>query len=469
MPPTASSDPPADPPPAIADGAALAEFRAFLDRHPDIAHVDGLFFDLCCVVRGKRYPIADAGKLFVEGMQIPESIALLDVTGDCNDPLGRGFSDGDPDCIAVPIPGTLAPVPWGDVPSAQVLLTLVTQEGAPAMVDPRHILDRVVRRLAADGLTATVAVELEFFLVDPERGPGGAPRPPLSPVTGRRDLRTQVYGMADLDDFQLFLRAVESACLVQGVPAFTASSEFAPGQFEINLKHVGSALQAADHALLLRRVVEWVAERHGFEATFMSKPYPDQAGNGMHIHMSLMDADGRNLFDDGGAAGSDLMRHAIAGLQAAMAESMAVFAPHANAYRRFAPNLYVPVNPTWGYNNRSVAFRVPASGGAARRIEHRVPGADANPYLVLAAILAAAHHGIAARLDPGEPVTGNACETVDATLPWTWRRALEALGTGTILRRYLGGEYLDLYKATKWIEMEKFQAVIAPHEYDWYL
>jgi len=446
-----------------------SEFEAFFARHPDIAYVDGLFFDLCCVVRGKRYPVGDASKLFEEGMQIPESIALLDVTGDCNDPLGRGFSDGDPDCIAIPIPGTLSPIPWGDVPSAQVMLTLVSQQGEPAMVDPRNILDRVVRRLCADGLNATIAVELEFFLIDPERGPGKAPQPPVSPVTGRRDTRTQVYGMADLDDFQVFLRAVERSCLAQDVPAFTASSEYAPGQFEINLKHVADPLRAGDHALLLRRVVEWVAERHGFEATFMSKPYQDQAGNGMHIHLSMTDEHGRNLFDNGGDDGSDMLRHAIGGMRAAMAESMAIFAPHANAYRRFAPNRYVPVNPNWGYNNRSVAFRIPASGGDARRVEHRVPGADANPYLVLAAILAAAHYGVVNRIDPGAPATGNACETADGSVPLTWRRALEELERGSILRDYLGDEYVDLYKAAKWIEMEKFQSVIAPHEFAWYL
>jgi len=466
MPCAPSDGQPEDPP---ATPAALAEFRAFLAAHPDIVHVDALFFDLCCVVRGKRYPVSDAEDLFEKGMQIPESIALLDVTGDCNDPLGRGFSDGDPDCVAMPIPGTLAPVPWGDVPSAQVIMTLRDQAGAPALVDPRTVLDRVETRLRADGLFPMVAVELEFYLIDPERGPGGAPRPPLSPVTKRRDLRTQVYGMADLDDFQAFLRAVERACQTQGVPAFTASSEFAPGQFEINLKHVDSALMAADHAQLLRRVVEWVAERHGFEATFMAKPYPDNAGNGMHIHMSLADADGNNLFDDGTEAGSATLRHAVGGMTAAMAESMALFAPSANSYRRFAPYLYVPVNATWGVNNRSVAFRVPAGDGPSRRIEHRVPGADANPYLVLAAILAAAHHGVTERLDPGPPFCGNACEQVDQAIPWTWRRALDTLGTGSILRPYLTGDYVDLYKATKWKEMEKFQSVIAPHEYDWYL
>ncbi|MBB4266359.1 glutamine synthetase family protein [Roseospira visakhapatnamensis] len=451
------------------DESLLAEVRTFLAAHPDTVYVDGLFFDLCCVVRGKRYPVADADDLFVKGMQIPESIALLDVTGDCNDPLGRGFSDGDPDCVAMPIPGTLAVIPWGDVPSAQVMLTLRAQDGSPALVDPRTVLDRVEARLRADGLFPRVAMELEFYLIDPERGAGGAPRPPISPVTRRRDLRTQVYGMADLDDFQVVLRAIEHACLLQGVPAFTASSEFAPGQFEINLKHVDSALRAADHALLLRRVVEWVAERHGFEATFMAKPYPHHAGNGMHVHMSLADAAGVNLFDDGTDAGSAVLRHAVGGMAAAMAESMAVFAPNANSYRRFAPNLYVPVNASWGINNRSVAFRVPAGDGGGRRIEHRVPGADANPYLVLAAILAAAHHGIARTLDPGPAVHGNACEQVDRTIPWTWRRALEALGTGRILRPALTEAYVDLYKATKWTEMEKFQAVIAPHEYDWYL
>jgi glutamine synthetase len=445
------------------------ELEALLISHPDVVHVDALFFDLCGIVRGKRFPIRDADKLFEDGMLIPYSAWLLDVTGDCPDAGGRGYSDGDPDGHVRPVAGTLAPVPWSPVPCSQVMCSLDEDLDGP-VVDPRNVLRRVERAMTRSGLTPVVALELEFYLIDQaERSADGSPLPPLNPDTKQRDTSNQVYGMTELDDYAEFLRDVESACKEQNVPAYTATSENAPGQFEINLKHTQSAVRAADHAALLANIVERVANMHGFKATFMAKPYVDQAGNGLHIHISVLDAEGNNIFDDGTEQGSDHLRWAIGGLMEAMPESMALFAPNVNAYRRYAANQYVPVKRAWGVNNRSVAFRIPGGPGTARRIEHRVCGASANPYLALAAVLSGVCWGIEHRLDPGAPVTGNACDSLDPSVPWSFRAALAHLEKARILPHYLGSDYLGLYTETKWAELEKFQSVISPHEYSWYL
>lgn len=456
----------------------MEELRAYLAAHPETRCLDALLLDLCGIARGKRYPIRDAEKLFAGGMQIPLSLYLLDVTGDCLDPSGRGFSDGDPDGTVVPVPGRLVPVPWAEEPTAQVLLSLRPEGEGPEGerdVDPRNALRRVCARFAERDLTPVVAVELEFYLLDRERDALGRPQPPRSPLTGRPVSSTQVYGMNDVEAFGAFLRDVEAAARIQNVPVATTSSEFAPGQFEINLHHVADAVRAADDAALLRRIVIAIAARHGFAATFLSKPFLERAGSGMHVHVSLCDGSGRNLFDEttlaaaeGAPAGPNL-RRAVGGLLATMPEAMAIFAPNLNAFRRYAPNLYVPVTRSWGVNNRSVACRVPTGPASARRIEHRVAGADANPYLVLAAVLAGIHHGLTVACDPGPPARGNAGAASDPDLPLAIDAALDALAGARILPDYLGAEYLALYIAAKRAELAKFRRHISPLEYEWYL
>jgi glutamine synthetase len=454
------------------DKVAIAtpdELEQFLAEHPDVEYVDGIFVDLCGFVRGKRYPRAEAEKLFKSGLQIPYSIYLLDVTGANTDPGGRGFSDGDPDGTALPLADTLVPVPWSARPGAQVLMTMLDQEGRPSMVEPRNVALHVAQRFGELGLRAVIAFELEFYLIDPERGPHGCPQPAISPATGQRERSTQVYGIEELGAFSRFFQEVERACLAQKVPATVAPSELAPAQYEINLRHMEPPITAADHCALLRNIVRCTARQHGTDATFMSKPFVDETGSGMHVHLSVLDEHGRNRFDDGTSNGSDALRHAIGGLQATMAEAMAIFAPDLNAYRRFGPNLFVPVTKSWGYNNRSVAFRVPGGAGADRRIEHRVAGAEANPYLVLATVLAGAHYGIVNRIDPGPPSGGNAGAEADPDLPLCWDRAIERLERAQILREYLGAEYIGLYCATKRNELASFNAHVSPLEYEWYL
>jgi glutamine synthetase len=449
--------------------ARLAELKAFLDAHPAVSHVDAIVFDLCGIVRGKRYPRAELEKLFQSGFQFPVSVFFLDVTGECLDPFGRGFSDGDPDGVCLPLPGTLVLTPWGGESAAQVMATMVDGAGQPIKEEPRNIAAAIVQRFTELGLSPVTAFELEFCLLDPMSDDEGRPRPPLSPLTGMRDDSTQVYGIAEVEGFSALFRDVHAAASVQGIPASVATAEYGPGQYEINLHHVDSPLTSADHCALLRHMIKCTAQRHGVRATFLSKPFLGQTGNGMHVHMSLLDGHGRNVFDDGSDEGSEQLRHAIGGMLASMADAMAVFAPNVNAYRRFAPRLYVPVTKSWGVNNRSVALRIPAGASQSRRFEHRVAGADANPYLLLAVLLAGVHHGLTRGIDPGPQWPGNACNEMDADLPFDFATALARFEDSELLRSYLGGEYVDLYCETKRLELEKFHQHISAREHEWYL
>jgi len=450
--------------------AARSEAEAFLDAHPRVQHVDALFVDINGIMRGKRYPRAEVPHLFEKGMLMPYSAMVVDVTGNTSDAGGVGFSDGDPDGTMFPVSGTLAPVPWAHDPTAQCIVSFDDSNGGKEFLEPRNILERVDERLRADGLNAVCALELEFYLIDTQRTPDGRPQAPISPATGEREISTQVYGMEELEDYSAVLSDIEKTCHAQGVPAYTASAEYAAGQFEVNLKHSSPAVVAADHAALLCRVVRNVALEHGFRATFMAKPFLEQAGNGLHIHTSVLDDVGENLFSDGDdPLNNTTLRHAVGGMQAALFESMAVFAPCINGYRRYQPNIYVPMGKTWGLNNRSLAFRLPLGDNGSRRIEHRVGGADANPYLALAAVLAGLHHGITNKLDPGEANTGNAGAEPDPGFPRTIEEGLVAFKDGDILCDYFGDMYAEIYYLTKVAEVTGFRDYISKREYDWYL
>ncbi|MDD9799372.1 MAG: glutamine synthetase family protein [Gammaproteobacteria bacterium] len=445
------------------------ELKKFLSRHPDTVFIDALFVDLCGVVRCKRYPRREAEKIFSGGVHMCHSVYLLDARGENANPQGRGMDDGDPDGMCAPVAGTLSPSPWSDAPCGQVLMTVLEDDGAPCAVEPRNIAARAARFLAELELRPVAAFELEFYLLQKNLDAAGCPQLPLSPRDGRPEQATQVYAMEELDRHREFFRRVEDACELQGVPASVATKEFAPGQFEINLRHVADPLAAADHCALLRHTVKQCAGRCGMLATFLSKPFSHLSGSGMHLHLSLLDKNGANVFDDGSELGGETLRHAVGGLMQTMFDAFAIYAPSVNAMRRFRPNRFVPVRKSWGANNRSVAFRVPAGQPPARRIENRVAGADANPWLVLAVTLAAVHHGITTRADPGAPARGNAGEHPGPELPANFPAALEKLRSAKTLAKYLGQEYLDLYCETKRTEFERLSEAVSPVEYEWYL
>jgi glutamine synthetase len=454
--------------PAFVD-QARKQFDALIAARSDLKFIDALLVDLCGVLRGKRLPIGEADKLFDSGMQIPLSVYLMDAHGEMTNPFGRGIGDGDPDGTAWPIPGTLSPV-WGEMPKrAQILMTLHDANGTPCDAEPRAALERVLELFAEAKLTPVAALELEYYLIDQERGANGAPLPPRDPRSGARERVASVYGIDDLDRYHAFLSALTEAAAEQNLPVSAASKEYAPGQFETNLRHQMAALAAADHAVFLKQVVRAAARANGFDASFMAKPYPDRAGSGLHIHVSVLDEAGRNIFDDGTEHGSERLRHAIGGLQALMPDSMALFAPNVNSYRRFQPDMFAPVNRRWGVNNRSVGLRVPVGPGEGRRIEHRVSGADANPYLALAGVLAGVFHGLSLKLDSGAAAIGNVTREPDLALPFDIDAALNNLAGATVLGSYLGDQMLALYRETKCIETQRLRRIITEAEYDWYL
>ena len=283
--------------------------------------------------------------------------------GEYNHEVDPRLVAGEPDNRILPVSGSLAPIPWLASPTGQVLAAHYAIDGSPAWTDPRHVLAGVLARFAEQGLKPVIATELEFYLISP--GDGTVPRPLLGriPGTGMEQQGTQFAMAEDLWQYDAFLDAVRIACEQQSVPMTTMLSEFAPGQWEINTRHVEDPLLACDHALLLKRIVKGVALSLGISATFMAKPFAASAGSGLHIHASLYDDRGANVFADAAAAElpaiSGLMRNAIGGLATTMSDAMAIFAPNANSYRRFVPGTYVPLSPSWGYNHRDVSLRIP--------------------------------------------------------------------------------------------------------------
>lgn len=444
------------------------EAEAFLSSHPDLQAIDCLLSDISGSLRGKRLPREKIVSVFRDGLRLPGSVFALDVTGETVDASGLIWEEGDADRICRPVAGTLAPCTWLDPPVGQVLLTMHEENGEPFHADPRQALDHILDLYRARGWTPVMAGELEFYLTDRVRSADGRPRPPLLPGQAERESEVQVYDMRRVDAYNALISDLYAVCREQGLPVEATIAEYAPGQMEVNLTHVADALQAADQAILLKRAIKGVAPCHGYDATFMAKPFADGAGSGAHVHFSLLDPNGRNLFDDGTEEGSDMLRHAIGGLAATMVEGMLLFAPNANSYRRFQEKSYAPMAPTWGYNNRTVALRIPSGPLEARRIEHRVAGADANSHLLMATILAGALHGIDTRIDPGEPRTGNAYESQVPALPTSWAEAIRRFEGARILPDLLGREFCEVYLVCKKQEYDKFNAHVTRRELDWY-
>lgn len=456
------------------DFAGYAELDAYLNAHPQTRMIEVLAPDAHGILRGKRIGTAEFRTLYDKGIKVCRAAALLDVKGCTVEELGMGAADGDPDCLARPIQNSIAPIPWLDSPTAQVMTSLRELDGRASLIDPRNILAQVASKLSAMGLRTVVATELEFYLVETDADGLLRPRLPTLPGTARRQEGVQFAMLEDLWELDGFLEDVYAACAEQGLPAGAALSEFAGGQFEINLEHVDDPVLACDHAVLLKRLIKGVAAQHDLTATFMAKPFAGQAGNGLHIHASLYNEDGDNFFADPAGGTPPLMantlRHAIGGLSATMAEGMAIFAPNANSYRRLVPGSFVPLTPNWGYNHRAVSLRIPVCDRENLRVEHRTSGADANPYLVMACVLAGIHHGLANRLEPGPMIaSGEHLEETEIALPYTWDRSLDQFARSPVLAAYLGEDWCRRYEINRRSECHRFQAEISDRDYDWYL
>ncbi|MCW2290128.1 glutamine synthetase [Pseudomonas sp. BIGb0408] len=448
--------------------APLQDAEDFLAQNPDIELFELFIIDANGVPRGKLLHRDELLAVYRSGRPLPSTILGLSINGDDVEDSGLVWDVGDIDCRAYPLAGSLVRLPWRLIPTAAVQVSMHPQDGMPASIaDPRHVLVQVIERLQAEGFHPVMACELEFYLLDAKRDARGHPQPALD-ADGGRPRSTQVYGLRELEQIEPFLADLYAACKAQGIPARTAISEYAPGQVEITLEH-GDALQAMDQAVRYKRLVKGVAHRHGMQACFMAKPFDHLAGTGMHMHVSLNDAAGRNLFASEAPAGTPLLRYAVGGMLASLLDSLLLFCPNANSYRRFQANSYAPLAPTWGVDNRTVSLRVPGGPAFTRHIEHRICGADANPYLAAAAILAGIHRGIREELDPGEPIEGNGYAQAKTLLPTDWLTSLCALQASTWAPEALGAEFLRVYLAVKREEQRRFMGEVGEQDWRWYL
>lgn len=443
------------------------EASDFLAANPGIVQIQAFLTDPSGVARGKVLRPEELVPAYRDARLLPCSIQSLDILGADVLETGLVWEEGDSDRPCYPVAGTLTHAPWHDVPTAQLILQSFEKDGSPTPADPRHALARCVSSLQALGFTPVVAIELEFYLIDRKSLRKGKPMPAVAP-NGFRPADLQAYLMQDLEDFSGFLNDVFAGAKKMGLPARTLISEYAPGQFEIVLAHSDDAMRAADDAVLYKRLVKGVADAHGYVATFMAKPYADYSGSGMHVHVSLADETSGNLFAGEGGLTPPL-RYAIGGLEQTMAESMAIFAPNANSYRRFRKNSYAPLAPAWAVDNRSVPLRVTAGKPETRHLEHRVCGADANPYVALATVLAAIAEGIENKIEPSAPVVGDGYGQQEATLPMNWWRALEVARDSDFLNRRLGEGFTNIFLTIKEAECDRFFAAVSDLDFDWYL
>ena len=440
----------------------LSEVRAFRTAHPQVGYVDLISLDIPGHFYGKRYPIDMLEKVAAGSpLKLPQNCALLGTQGGLY-PIGDYcFHDGDPDALRRLIPGTLKPVSWEAQPLGQML---ISSDGtaAPIPFEPREVLAQVLARLEKRGIRAVVAFELEFYLFDRSLK-DGLPQFPRDPLCGDADDQANLH-IERLSRFSRVLHEIVETAKEQGVDANVITAELGPGQFEINFGHCQDGLRAADWAALFCRSTRGVALKHGQRASFMSKPYLNAPGSGMHVHVSLYDAAGNNLL---AADEQRPLRHAVAGCLELLPHCMPIFAANHNAFRRYGAMVNAASRASWGFEDRDACIRIPESDSRNLRIEHRLAGADANPYLVLAAILSGMEHGLDAQREPIAPLNQDRQSGID--FPQDMLSAVVAMQDHPAVRERLGSEFVMVYCENKRQDHLAFINEVSAREYRWFL
>ncbi len=421
--------------------------------------------DLNGQMRGKRVPSSYADKLAKGALRMPVSIMNADIFGADVEDSPLVFETGDADGMLLPTDRDPVPMPWLKTTTPLVLMEMHHEDGRPFEGDPRHALKTVLARYEARGWTVMAATELEFTLVDDS---GETLMPARDPQTGRRMEGAHILSVDHIDRLDAFFTDLYAGAAAMDIPAQTTTSESGVGQFEVTLTHQ-SALRAADDTWLFKALIRGTARAHGMAATFMAKPFAEDAGNGMHMHFSVLDKAGKNVFDNGGPDGTETLLSAIAGCLEALVPSTLIFAPHANSYERMVPGAHAPTSVCWAYENRTAAVRVPGGAAAARRIEHRVAGGDTNPYLVFAAVLGAAMMGIEESLAPPAPMSGNAYDQEFPHLISDWATAVDCFANDATLPRIFHPDLIANMVLTKRQELRLMGEIAQDQHWKTYL
>lgn len=432
-------------------------------------YIEGFIIDVNGVPRGKWLQRDKAKSLLGGGIAIPRSAYLLDIWGRDIVEGGLAYDTGDPDGLCVAVPHSISRMDWAEGNVVQALLTMHETDGGYYYLDPRGVLARVLEGYAKAGLTPALGVELEFYLVDSGRHDGLRIAPRGADESGWRGWQIDAVGLGEVHDYEPILREMMACAKAQDITLETLVSESGPGQFEVTLKYSTDALRVADSATLFKRTIKQVARKHGLTATFMAKPYGQWAGSGMHVHMSVLDQAGKNIFTGTPERASPALYHALGGIIHNMPDTMLTLAPHANSYRRFAPGVHAPTYGDWGHDNRMASVRVITADPAASRIEHRVAGADCNPYLAFASLLGTALIGLETKADPGEESVGGSRSPAAPPLPIAWSGAVERFANSAAIGEIFGKEFQRYFTATKRQEISELRKRISDVEYDAYL
>jgi glutamine synthetase len=429
------------------------------ERH--ITEIECLAPDLTGVARGKILP----RKKFTEdrGMRLPEAVVAMGVTGEFPEagPYYEVINPNDRDMHLRPDPSSVRIVPWATDPTAQVIHDCFDCEDKLVPFAPRSVLRRVCDLYEKIGIVPIVAPELEFYLVARNTDPNTLLQPPIG-RSGRAETSRQAYSIDAVNEFDPLFEEIYDFCEQMELNVDTLIHEIGAGQMEINFFH-GRPLALADEVFFFKRTVREAAMRHNMYATFMAKPIAGEPGSAMHIHQSLVDLDGHNIFSNADGSPSQAFYHYIGGLQKHIPSAMVLVAPYVNSYRRLARHYAAPINIEWGYDNRTVGIRSPISSPEARRVENRVIGADANPYVALAMTLACGYLGLKNQLNPKPEMKGDGYLTPYA-LPRSLGEALAWLRNDEDLREVLGNEFVTVYTEVKEREFEEFMEVISPWE-----
>lgn len=419
------------------------------------------------VPRGKILPAAKFLKgNRSRGLRVPEEIFTLTVTGRFVQDTSA-VSDSAIDVYMQPDLETARLVPWYTEPTAQVICDCFHLDDRPVDISPRHVLKRVLQLYKDEGWKPVVAPELEFYLVKRNVDPDYPLEAPLG-RSGRKEAGGQAYGIDAANDFDPVVEDIYDYCEVQELDVDTLSHESGPAQLEINFNH-GDPLELADQVFLFKRTVRQAALKHDMYATFMAKPHANEPGSSMHIHQSVLDVKtGKNIFAGRDGKPSKLFLNHIGGLQRYLAAALPLCAPNVNSYRRLVPESDAPTNVHWAIDNRTVSLRVPQAEASNLRVENRVPGADANPYLAFAASLACGYLGMKERIKPSEPVTGSAYRYAH-TLPINLEEAVNKLNYTKSLKQVFGERFVEAFQDVKFEEMQQYRKVISSWEREFLL
>ncbi|MEM7545351.1 MAG: glutamine synthetase family protein [Pseudomonadota bacterium] len=443
------------------DPEALADWI----RAHRIDEIECVTPDLAGIARGKVMPASK----FVRGgdVRLPVSILISTITGDYADVVRKDF-DSDSDLLLRPDYSTVRAVPWASDPSLQIIHDLVDSNGKPAGAAPRQVLRRVLALYEKKGWKPVVAPELEFYLTKKNTDPDYPLEPPVG-RSGRQSTGSQAFSLSAVDEYDKVIEHIYDYAEAQGLEIDTIIQESGAAQLEINLVH-GHPMDLADQVFFFKRLIREAAMQCGCYATFMAKPMENQPGSAMHVHMSVIDQKtGENIFSDKDGSATPAFYHFIGGQQKYFPAAMAMAAPFVNSYRRLVPEQSAPINIEWGTDNRSVGIRAPKAEPAARRVENRIIGSDANPYLAIAACLACGYLGLKEGAEPRPELFGDAYAKTERDLPESQLDSVLLLEASPELQKVLGREFVTVYCAVKRAEHTEFMRVISPWEREYLL